>query len=416
MSDNIYKRVANYVTNLFEEYPHPNLVFHNLEHTKTVVARAEEIAAHYQLTERDTLTIYVAAWFHDVGHLFVDISKHEEKSIEMMKTFMQEENNDDALIADIAECIMATKMPHAPKNFLGEIMCDADTYHFGTKDFKKTNKQVREEFKLRNYVPVTLEWDRNSLELLQKHKYFTSYCQVLLEEGKRKNIQKLHDKILKNETANNNSKSLFAQEINDEKQAKQKQSLIARGIQTMLRLASQNHLDLSEMADRKANILISVNSIIISVILSVLVRRLEVDTYLTVPAIVFLTSSLLTIIVSILATRPKVTEGSFSREDVINKKTNLLFFGNFYKASLEEYEWAMSTIMKDQDYLYGVLIKDVHQLGVILARKYKLIRLAYNIFMIGLTVSVITFSIAAIVNFTHGTPSAVIIDSSGSPL
>lgn len=416
MSDNIYKRVASYVTNLFEEYPHPNLVFHNLDHTRTVVARAEEIAAHYQLTERDTLVIYIAAWFHDVGHLFADISKHEEKSIEMMKNFMQQENNDEALIADIAECIMATRMPHAPKNFLGEIMCDADTYHLGTKDFKKTNKQVKEEFRLRNYVPVTLEWDRNSLELLQQHKYFTSYCQVLLEEGKRKNIQKLQEKILKNETVNSNSKSLFAQEINDERQAKQKQSLIARGIQTMLRLASQNHLDLSEMADRKANILISVNSIIISVILSVLVRRLEVDTYLTVPAIVFLTSSLLTIIVSILATRPKVTEGNFSREDVINKKTNLLFFGNFYKASLEEYEWAMSTIMKDQDYLYGVLIKDVHQLGVILARKYKLIRLAYNIFMIGLTVSVITFSIAAIINFTHATPSAVIIDSSGSPL
>jgi hypothetical protein len=148
----------------------------------------------------------------------------------------------------------------------------------------------------------------------------------------------------------------------------------------------------------------------------VLVRRLEVDTYLTVPAIVFLVSSLATIIVAILATRPKITEGRFTKEDVISKKTNLLFFGNFYQSTFEEYEWAMSILMKDQDYLYSVLIKDVHQLGVVLARKYKLVRLAYNMFMVGLTVSVITFSIAALLNYSHAIPSNVIMDATGSPL
>jgi hypothetical protein len=178
------------------------------------------------------------------------------------------------------------------------------------------------------------------------------------------------------------------------------QKLLSRGIQTMLRLTSDNHLELSGMADGKANILISVNAIIISVILSVLVRRLDTDTYLIVPTIIFLSFSVITIVVAILVTRPKITQGRFSREDIMNKKTNLLFFGNFHKASLEEYEWGMSSMMRDQDYLYGALVKDIHQLGVVLGRKYKLLRIAYNVFMAGIIISVIAFAVA---EFIHNT-------------
>jgi hypothetical protein len=151
------------------------------------------------------------------------------------------------------------------------------------------------------------------------------------------------------------------------------------------------------MADGKANILISVNAIIISVILSVLMRKLEVDTYLTIPTILFLMFSVITIVISILATMPKVSEGRFTKPDVINKQINLLFFGNFYKSSLDEYEWAMNILMKDKDYLYGSLVKDIHQLGKILGRKYKLIRLAYTVFMVGIIVSVIAFTVASFI-------------------
>ncbi len=183
----------------------------------------------------------------------------------------------------------------------------------------------------------------------------------------------------------------------------------------MLRLTSQNHLKLSDMADSKANILISVNAIIISVVLGVLARKLQEETYLKIPTLLFLTSAVATIIISILATRPKINEGRFTPEDIAAKKTNLLFFGNFYKASYEEYSSAMKKMMIDTDYLYGSLVKDIYYLGVILGRKYKLIRLAYNIFMLGIIVSVIAFIIAiSIHNAT--TPSAVIIQGSGSPL
>lgn len=125
---------------------------------------------------------------------------------------------------------------------------------------------------------------------------------------------------------------IFGEEGEDDKKdSKQKNSLMTRGIQTMLRLTSDNHLELSGMADGKANILISVNAIIISVILTVLLRRLEIDTHLTIPTIIFLAFSLITIVIAILATRPQITQGVFSREDIINKKTNLLFLETFTK-------------------------------------------------------------------------------------
>ncbi len=195
MSDNIYKRVSNHVTHLFGEYPHPNLIFHNLTHTKKVVERAQEIAAHYQLSEKDTLTIYVAAWFHDTGHLFTDLEKHEEKGIELMREYMLKEDGiNEELINSIAGCIMATHLPHQPKNSMEEILCDADTYHFGTKEFKHTNKQVKKEFELRGYNSLLNDWTFNTIDLLEKHIFCTSYCKILLDVGKRKNIEWLKGK------------------------------------------------------------------------------------------------------------------------------------------------------------------------------------------------------------------------------
>ncbi|MBK0368689.1 hypothetical protein I5M07_02485 [Flavobacterium sp. SE-1-e] len=61
---------------------------------------------------------------------------------------------------------------------------------------------------------------------------------------------------------------------------------------------------------------------------------------------------------------------------------------------LIDYEWAMNEIMKDQEYIYNFLIKDLYYLGVVLNKKYQLLRIVYNIFMVGILVSVIAFVIA----------------------
>jgi predicted metal-dependent HD superfamily phosphohydrolase len=396
---NISKKAESFVTDIFEKNKQETLLFHNLEHTKTVVARTKEIASQYELSEKDLAIIYIAAWFHDTGHLFVEPAMHEVKSIELMKNFFSRiVSENEELIAPIENCILATRMPRDPKTLNEKIICDADTYHLGTKSFKDTNKQLRKEYIQRKLISQNTNWNEKSLEFMEAHRYYTPYCQALLEEGKQKNIQKLREKILKNAPEEQSIPEPAKTEEKNSKESKQKSNYLNKGIQTMLRLTSDNHLELSNMADGKANILISVNAIIISVILTVLLRRLEVDTHLIIPTVIFLIFSLTTIVISILATRPKISGGRFSKEDILNKKTNLLFFGNFHKATLKEYEWGMREMMKDEDYLYGALINDIYQLGVVLGKKYKLIRLAYFFFMVGIIISVLAFTLAVILN------------------
>jgi len=167
-----------------------------------------------------------------------------------------------------------------------------------------------------------------------------------------------------------------------------------RGIETMFRTTSKNHMELSAIADNKANIMISINSIILSVMVSVLIRKLEEYPHLSIPTILLVFVCLSTIVTSILATRPNVTKGKFERIDIKNKEANLLFFGNFHKMSLKDYRWAMTEMLKDADYLYGSMIKDIYFLGAVLGKKYRLLRLSYTIFMYGFVLAILGFIIA----------------------
>jgi len=186
-----------------------------------------------------------------------------------------------------------------------------------------------------------------------------------------------------------------------DKAAKDKKEQPDKGIETMFRVSSSNHQRLSDMADNKANIMITVNAIILSAVISLLVRRLEDQPYLILPTILLISISLVAMIFSILSTRPNIPPGTFAPQDVDGKKVNLLFFGNFYKMSLPDYKEAMLKIMEDRDMLYGNLIMDGYAQGVVLGKKYRLLRIAYNIFMFGLIASVIAFFVAALLNIKH---------------
>ncbi len=413
---NQYKKLMNaaeeYVSDAYKSANKNQFSYHNLNHTQNVVTHAFEIASHYELSEKEIAQLGLAAWFHDIGHLTTTPAEHEQKGVEIMRAFMEKYHEPADFIDEVADIIMATDCHNDPTTLLQQIIRDADTYHFGTKEFKETNKQVRKEYESRG-LPVA-DWDIQTLERLKQHRFFTSYCIEILDTGKEGNIKRTEKKISKNQVEYHDNNSILKDMWDkDKKKMTNPSSFVTKGIQTSLRLTSENHLRLSDMADSKANILISVNAIIISVILSVLLRKIETETHLAIPTFIFLAFSVATIIISIMATRPKVTQGRFSREDVISKKTNLLFFGNFFRQSLEEYKWAMGTMLNDADYLYGSLVEDIYFLGVVLGRKYKLIRIAYNMFMIGIIVSVVAFVLAIL---THTPDEPTIINNGGSPL
>ena len=285
---NLYKKIENHVTGLFEKMNDPSLVFHNLKHTQNVVERTKEIAGHYHVNEKEMLILYASAWFHDTGHLFTEPSKHEQMSADIMKKYMPEQTDDTEMIAEIEKCILATKAPRNPANVLQQIICDADTYHLGTKDFKKTNKQMFKEHSLKTGETDKLKFNTGALKMLEEHKFYTDYCKELLTERKQQNMKKLKNKVEGTKQENENKTITSEGGENLSNVEKDKTGLMSKGIQTMLRLTSENHLKLSDMADHKAGLLINVNSIIISIILGVLLRKLQEEPYLTIPSIIFL--------------------------------------------------------------------------------------------------------------------------------
>ncbi|WP_343669046.1 Pycsar system effector family protein [Chitinophaga sp.] len=398
----IIDAAQQYVTTQYQDHPHPNLVYHNLEHTRQVVAAAAQISAHYRLQDTDLLVVYVAAWFHDLGYLLGESKTHEETGASLARNFLNEQKVPLNIQEQVTGCIMATKMPQEPHNLLEEIVCDADLFNFGTREFRKRTKVLHNEIELTHgkEIPGAV-WTAGTLQLLESHHYHTAYCQALLQEQKEENIawlkkrlEKQEDKAEKKEEKNEVKENKKIKVDKPEK--KNKEPKAGRGVETMFRTTSSNHIRLSAMADSKAHIMISVNSIIVSVILGVLFRKLEDYPNLIIPAVLFLTTGVITIIFSVLATRPNVNKGKFTREDIANKKTNLLFFGNFHEMDLEQYAWGMTEMMKDSDYLYGSMIQDIYHLGVVLGKKYKQLRIAYNIFMFGLIISVLAFVIAAL--------------------
>ena len=94
-----------------------------------------------------------------------------------------------------------------------------------------------------------------------------------------------------------------------------------------------------------------------------------------------------------MATRPKVTEGLVTQADIDNKTANLLFFGNFYKMPINDYQRGVMTMIRDNDFLYSTMIRDLYYLGVVLALKYKYLRISYTIFMIGIISAVVGFTV-----------------------
>src|SRR5688572_23775483 len=129
-NNGILKEAEKHVHDLFDKYYQENLVFHNIEHTRSVVQRVQEIASHFDLTERELLELHLAAWFHDTGHLVTEPANHEAKSVELMRQFLPARVNDEELVTKVEKLIRMTKFPPTPETLQEKILCDADTYHF----------------------------------------------------------------------------------------------------------------------------------------------------------------------------------------------------------------------------------------------------------------------------------------------
>ncbi|WP_109302665.1 Pycsar system effector family protein [Aquimarina sp. AU474] len=172
------------------------------------------------------------------------------------------------------------------------------------------------------------------------------------------------------------------------KSLKKKLSKIAprpeRGVETLFRLLSKNQYTLNSMIDRKSNILISINALILSIVLGTVLNQLDKDPHLIYPAILILLTNLASITYAVFATRPELKHGD-------KQTNNLMFYGNFHEMEEADYVNNLTNLMNQGDELYKTIAKDTYHLGKVIDKKFKLLRKSFNIFLIGIIVSVIAF-------------------------
>ena len=386
MSD-IIEKTKVFTTDLLTNVLDSKHLYHDLRHTLRVVKSTKELLDAHNLGDEDQETLLLTAWLHDIGYT-KGAENHEESSCILASEFLKGAGYPETKIKKVTDCIMATRRFYQPKNLFEEIIRDADSSHFGQNSYVETANYLREELSLLGVGEYSKKaWRNVNIKMFRtEHQFYTDYAKKKWQQTKEKNLKKL---IKEKKT----EKGILKKEA---LKARYKAENPDRGVQTLFRVTLKNHLTLSDIADTKANILLSVNAIIISVALSNLIPKLDnpSNTYLIYPTLIFILFSVVSMVLAVLATRPNITSGQFTKEDVANKKVNLLFFGNFHKMKLSDYEWAISELVKDKDYIYSSLTKDLYFLGLVLHRKYKILRLTYVIFMVGIVISVLAFAVA----------------------
>lgn len=384
----ILHKAKDYVEALFKDKLSSVYFYHNFIHTTFTVNKAEEILRNTEVSEKDQEKVLLALWFHDTG--YIECAKeHEEAGVKIARSFLEQEGYPENDIDEVSRLILATKITYQPQSLLEKIVKDADCSHFASHDYNEISDTLRKEWELTNVRCYSNdEWNSGNLDMLKnKHKFYTDYAKKNWQPLKEKNIKKIEKKLDKDDGK---------KEASENKKDKEKEPKSDRSVDTLFRVTLGNHTRLSDIADSKANILLSVNAIIISVCLSVLVPKLDAprNSHLIIPSFILLVSSVLTIIFAILSTKPNVTKVRFTAQDVTDRKVNLLFFGNFNRMIFDDYQNAMHILIKDRDYIYDSMVKDLYYLGKVLDRKYRLLSITYQIFMAGIIISVLSFGYA----------------------
>lgn len=412
MDNNLLENIELFATGQIANQFSDRLVFHDASRQYRLADLIESICLAEEVSAEEHGIITAAGWFYNLGLIHLDefpraismnifISRKIALSKDIARKFLDEHQyqNSDQVISLLAEMDPNSE---EEKSHLGKILSDA--IHADAFESKKRIHKYYEEMLLCHVNEASKsDFLDFSISLLSEHKYYTDFAIRDLRSSKesliakllreKKDLKKMEDAVLRTELG-----------IEEGELKKLKRTLEAvsgrdnRGVQTVFRTTSRNHYTLSEMVDRKSNIMISVNAIILSLIIGKIFAGNVEFSLENIPLLIMLVASAGSIIFAVYAIRPEKTHGKFTAEDIRNKHGNLLFFGNFHNMSLRDYEWGMLQMLNDGDFLYGSMIKDLYYLGLTLNKKYKSIRLSLEIFTVGIIGAVISFLIVYLID------------------
>ncbi len=400
---------------MVEEFP-DKIVYNNIDYHKRLQKWITVICDAESISEKEKTQCQIAGWLIYTGFKdFEEFGKLEKapylyekcipfsiaKANEIMKAVGIEEVDQKSIIDLIkTSSFQITEEQLTP---IQRIFKDALRAELSAKHGFGHIKTLYQQFLLTDAVDVGKSgWYEMALEFLFKYKYLSEYGKSTLQpnlenviakiEKASKKLQKQRDIALKRELSVSDSE--LKQLKKNLGNAKGRDD---RGIQTMFRSTSKNHYTLNRMVDGKASIMISVNAIILSLIIGGAFQNPGMDTEFSLdllPNIAMLITAIFSIIFAVISILPDNTHGKFTKEEIMDKRGNLLFFGNFHNMKFPDYEWGILEMLSDQEYLYSTMIRDIYYLGKTLQKKYWAIRISLYVFIIGLVISSLLFLMA----------------------
>lgn len=375
------EKATKYISKFFEQKIDSKYEYHNLDHTLSVLSAVQKISQKSNLTKEDHLAVQFAALFHDIG--FVEGPEdHEQRSAQIAETYLLRNGFEKSLINKVKSCILATRMDAVTSEQLAQILQDADMSGLASKKFFEITERLRRE---RNNIESQKiskkQWDLTNIKFLKNCSYKTKAASELFTSEKDKNLDSLikrhNEKVKKT----------------DKKIAEEQSISTNKSAQTQFKTALRNHIDLSNIADNKANIMISVNALILTVALPFLIDK-SIDNYhFLLPTVIMSIVCLVSMIFATLATRPIKMHGNTSMEQIKQNKSNLFFFGNYHKMDYQDYKIGVEHVLRDSKALDDSIIRDLFYLGKSLGGKFENLRLCYNIFMFGISLTVLSLLI-----------------------
>jgi predicted metal-dependent HD superfamily phosphohydrolase len=389
----LVKEAQAYVTDLFAQELTPKLTYHSLRHTEAVVKECRALAPAAELSPDDTEALLLAAWFHDTGYLDV-YDGHEFRSMERARTWLSEQGVDAGRIELVLSLIKATHRDSESETKLQKLLTDADMSNLAREDFRSNAELLRTEWELvlgKTYSNA--EWAELQLNFMLEHKYESEAGKERYNKGFKENVAAQRDQLKKSEKKKKKKTKELSDTFADPK----------RGVETMFRTMYNNHIKLSDMADKKAGMMIQLNAVLLSVIITYLGAKSSAlgpaftrNPVLAIPMSILLLTSLASVVTAILSAQPDVTSFKWLKKSpqiATNRRVNLLFFGNFTKISLDNFQSGIRELMRQKEGLYTNMVTDVYYLGEVLSRKYGLLRTSYSVFMVGLILTVLSFII-----------------------
>jgi len=374
----------HYITELSLQYQDARLVLYDDRLAFFLEQKVNDFAHSEQSSTENLFIAQLAALFYPIGFR-MDIRTPKIAIWKLAKSFLLKHSVPVNQINEV-ETALIQAYSQAPQTVPAQLLCDALIgLHFDDEIHQWASlKQLENE--LTKGQDDRLTEAQIKLQKLLNIRFSTNAGRLHWQKAlgqelllQKKKVEKLlRGGVLKDKEVATSSSSFDNLEGGSP----------VRATQTFFRAVYRNHINLSAIADNKANIMISVNSILISVLITFLSYRniAETQPMILLPVVIFLVVGLSSLVFAVLSARPKIT--SSPEINSSNKAINLAFFGSFVHIPIDDYEQAMNEAFQDSHLLYANMVRDLYHLGKVLDKKYRYLCISYNIFMMGLVVTV----------------------------